>query len=202
MARRSYRQNCALARAEDVIGDRWTMLMLRDLLISPRRFNELLESLQGIGTNLLASRLKDLESAGLVERHETGRRYALTDRGRALEPAVLALIRWGLKYAPENQPGDHHQDDWDLLALKSLFQPARAVDLSVVAQFEAESLEGWARIADQQMSLGLGAVDNPDIVIKGTVKDVFLGSKDPSALLARGSAETLQRFMSAFALRA
>ena len=114
MSKRSYKQNCALARANDVIGERWTLLLVRDLLISPRRFNQLHASQKGMGTNLLASRLKDLEMANVVERRagEGGARlYALTERGRALEPAVLALIRWGLTHGPENRPGDHHHDD-------------------------------------------------------------------------------------------
>jgi DNA-binding HxlR family transcriptional regulator len=122
MSKRSYKQNCALARANDVIGERWTLLLVRDLLISPHRFNQLLASQKGMGTNLLASRLKDLETANIVERRagEGGARlYVLTERGRALEPAVLALIRWGLTHGPENRPGDHHHDEWDLLALKA-----------------------------------------------------------------------------------
>jgi len=202
MGKRSYKQNCALARAEDVIGDRWTLLMTRDLLISPRRFNELLESLQGMGTNLLASRLKALEADGLIERQDVTRKYALTQRGWALEPAILALIRWGLTHGPENQPGDHHRDDWDLLALKALFQAGRAEDLSVSVQFDAADIEGWARIADQQMTIGLGTIEDPDLGIGGTVKELFLGVGKPTELLSQGRPETLQRFMSAFALRA
>lgn len=202
MAKRSYRQNCALARAEDVIGDRWTLLLLRDLLVSPRRFNELLDSQQGIGSNLLAKRLKDLETAGLLEHEFESRRYALTDRGRALEPAILALIRWGLRHGPDNQPGAHHRDDWDLLALKSLFQPERAGDLGVTVQFADAALEGWVRVANQQMDVGLGTIDDADLAISGTVKGLFLESDKPAELLAFGDARTLRHFMAAFALRA
>ena len=126
MAKRSYRQNCALALTSDLIGERWSLLLIRDLLIAPKRYNELALSLQGMGTNLLASRLKDLEAAGIVEKAERqagGHVYALTDAGRALEPAVLALVRWGLTYLPDRIEGFHHQDDWDLVALKAAFQP-------------------------------------------------------------------------------
>jgi DNA-binding HxlR family transcriptional regulator len=205
MSKRSYKQNCALARASDVIGERWTLLLLRDLLVSPRRFNELLDSLKGMGTNLLASRLKDLEAADMIERRdgEGGRRvYSLTERGQALEPAVLALIRWGLTRGPENRDGDHHRDDWDLLALKALFQPNRAEDLSVCVQFGACEFEGWARIEDQRMSIGVGTALDADIGIDGTIMDLFVGSSKPTELLTRGEASALQRFMSAFALRA
>jgi len=204
MSKRSYQQNCALARANDVIGERWTLLLLRDLLISPRRFNELLVSLKGIGTNLLAARLKDLEVADVIEREQGRGRtkvYAITERGRALEPALLALIRWGLSHGPENRTGDHHRDDWDLLALKALFQPTRASELAICVQFEAPDFLGWARIADLQMSVGLGTADSADIIINGSIHDLFLSSAKPLELLAVGSLADLEKFISAFALR-
>jgi len=205
MSKRSYRQNCALARANDVIGERWTLLMVRDLLVAPRRFNELLDSLKGIGTNLLARRLKDLEAAGILERIEVeggARAYALTDNGRALEPAVLALVRWGLLHGAENQGGDHHRDDWDLLALKATFQPGQAKGLSLSVNFVADDLQGSVRIADRQIEIGLGAIPGADIAIDGTVADLFLSSGDPSRLLASGDPADLKSFMAAFALGA
>lgn len=205
MAKRSYQQNCALARASDVVGERWTLLLLRDLSIYPRRFKELLASLKGIGTNLLTARLKDLEAAGLIERGQGehgGPVYALTPRGHALEPALLALIRWGLSHGPENKPGDHHRKDWDLLALKALFQPARAVDLTATVVFDADGFTGWARIADQQMTVGLGEVDAPDIRVAATIADLFLGSRKPDDFLLSGEPSLLKQFMGAFALRA
>jgi DNA-binding HxlR family transcriptional regulator len=205
MGKRSYDQNCALARASDVIGERWTMLLLRDLLVAPRRFSELLDSMKGIGTNLLAQRLKDLQAAGIVARNDSvgaQRAYALTDRGRALEPAILALIRWGLLHGPENREGDHHRDDWDLLALKSAFQPDRAVGLSLTVQFNAEDLQGWVRVQNEQMQIGLGVIPDAEIVIDGTVTDVFLGGSDPARLLLRGEPTDLEGFISTFALRA
>ena len=202
MSKRSYQQNCALARAGDVIGERWSLLLVRDLLVAPRRFNELLASLKGMGTNLLAKRLKALEAAAVVERVHAKGAYALTARGYALEPAVLALVRWGLLHGPENRPGDHHRHDWDLLALKSVFQPDRADGLSLTVQFDCDALQGWARIEDQTMAIGLGQVDGADISIAGTVSDLFLGDKEPLTLITAGSPDDLQRFVAAFALRA
>lgn len=205
MARRSYRQNCALARTSDAIGQRWTLLLIRDLLISPRRFNDLLASEQGMGTNLLAARLKELEAAGLVRKTtESGgpQAYSLTERGHALEPAVLALIRWGLTHGPAGSAEDRQEDDWDLLALKAAFQPGRAKDLSVAVQFERDDFAGWAQIGNQNMQIGLGTVHKPDVVINGTVSDLFLGAESPKALLESGDADMLSRFMRAFALRA
>lgn len=201
MAKRSYKQNCALARAVDVVGERWTLLLVRDLLVGPRRFRDLVRSLKGIGTNLLTSRLKELEAAGLLERlGDQG--YALTSSGEALEPAVLALVRWGLVHGPQNQPGDYHEDEWDLVALKALFQPQRAGDLTLGVQFDPDELKGWMRIDASAVSIGLGQIDNPDLVIGGTIAELFTGDAESESLLAVGDPNELRQFMKAFALRA
>src|SRR5215211_4757632 len=101
MNRRSYGQYCAMARALDVLGDRWTLLIVRELLTGPKRFKDLLEGLPGIGTNLLAGRLKDLAGAGVLRRTTLpppagSSVYELTERGRELEPVLMGLARWGL----------------------------------------------------------------------------------------------------------
>ena len=96
---RSYDQHCSLALALDVVGDRWALLILRDLLLGPRRFGELLDGLPGIGTDILTARLRDLEAAGLVSRRQEGRAswYELTGEGRALQPAMRELAIWGVR---------------------------------------------------------------------------------------------------------
>src|SRR5690349_23360346 len=98
--RRSYQQHCGVARALDVIGERWTLLIVRDLLIAPRRYGELLDGLPGITTNLLAKRLREMTRAGLVEKRQGSPPgsfdvYALTKSGRELEPVLMELGRWG-----------------------------------------------------------------------------------------------------------
>ncbi len=96
---RTYDQHCSLALALDVVGDRWALLIIRDLLLGPRRFGELLEGLPGIGTDILTARLREMESAGLVARRQEGRAswYQLTDEGRALQPAMRELAIWGVR---------------------------------------------------------------------------------------------------------
>jgi DNA-binding HxlR family transcriptional regulator len=96
---RTYDQHCSLALALDVVGDRWALLIIRDLLLGPRRFGELLEGLPGIGTDILTVRLRDLEGAGLVSRRQEGRAswYQLTEEGRALQPAMRELAIWGVR---------------------------------------------------------------------------------------------------------
>ncbi len=203
MAKRSYRQNCALALTADLIGERWSMLLIRDLLVGPKRYKELSQSLQGMGTNLLASRLKELEAAGIIERQDSGggtHSYALTDTGRALEPAILALVRWGLTYLPDRIEGYYHQEDWDLVALKAAFEPQLSQGLAICTQFNSGSITAWVDIRDQQLTIGLGEADNADIMIGGTVEDLFVQAKDPAALLSSGSPRKLLQFMSSFAL--
>lgn len=202
MAKRTYKQNCALAQASDVIGERWSLLLIRDLLVGPRRFGELQQSLKGIGANLLAARLRDLEATGVVER-TTGdahrQHYQLTVAGRALEAAVLSLIRWGLTYGPKNRKGYYHQDDWDLLALKSLFDSKLAEDLSVCVQFRTDEFSGWVSINKQDISVGLGEAESFDVVVNGTIKDLFF-TPSVDELVETGSATKLRRFRSSFSL--
>src|SRR5260370_38322892 len=95
---RSYDQYCAVARGLDVIGDRWTLLLVRDLLLGPKRYKDLLAGLPGIGTNLLADRLHELEGAGLIERTAFpppagSTVYRLTEPGQSLDPPLVALGR-------------------------------------------------------------------------------------------------------------
>src|SRR3954470_21522797 len=98
MARRSYDQYCGLARALDVLGERWTLLVVRNLLLGPQRYSELLRGLPGITTNLLAKRLREMEEAEILERLADApgaHSYRLTTRGMEPEPAIHALGRWG-----------------------------------------------------------------------------------------------------------
>ena len=98
-------ETCPVARTLDIVGDRWTLLVLRDLGLGVRRFNELLQSCEGISTNLLANRLKKLEERGMVERsfysdHPPRAEYHLTEKGRAFTKVIRALYDWGTTYEP------------------------------------------------------------------------------------------------------
>src|SRR5688572_3869489 len=102
MGKRAYGQFCGVARAVEMVGERWAMLIVRDLLVSPKRYTDLREGLPRIPTNILSVRLKELEDAGVVRRRVLPRPsgsvvYALTDYGTELEDIVLALGRWGAK---------------------------------------------------------------------------------------------------------
>src|SRR3954471_8710631 len=108
MSRRSYEQYCGLAKALDVVGERWTLLVVRNLLLGPLRYSELLRGLPGITTNLLAKRLREMEALGLVERIRVigADAYRLTDLGADLEPAIHALGRWGWRAMKEPKKGE------------------------------------------------------------------------------------------------
>lgn len=108
---KSYQQFCGLARALDVVGERWTMLIVRELLDGPRGYNELLRGLPGVATNLLADRLRNLEAAEVV-RHLDDGSYELTSWGLQLRDAVYALGRWAGPLMAEPQGDDHYQSGW------------------------------------------------------------------------------------------
>lgn len=115
---KTYRQYCAVARSLDLVGDRWVLLIVRELLSrGPCRFTDLRDGLPGIATNLLAARLRDMEENGLISRADapppiaTGL-YALTERGRALQPVIAALVEWGLPTMPETAPGESVRGNW------------------------------------------------------------------------------------------
>lgn len=116
---RSYAQYCALAKTLDLVGDRWTLLIVRELLLrGPCRYTDLRQGLPGIATNLLADRLRELEGAGILARHQApppvaATLFELTERGRGLEPALQELTRWGVPCMTEGpRPGDAFRSHW------------------------------------------------------------------------------------------
>jgi len=115
-----YEQACAIARALDVVGERWSLLLVRELTFGPRRHRDLAAGLPGIPSNVLAGRLKDLQVAGIVTRRTLPAPtdvtvYELTDAGRALQPVLEELLDWGLRYGPQPSQDDAVQPGWALL---------------------------------------------------------------------------------------
>ncbi|MGP3775037.1 winged helix-turn-helix transcriptional regulator [Streptomyces sp. SDT5-1] len=122
MPRRSYDQYCAVARALDAVGDRWTLLVARELLAGPRRYTDLHADLPGVSTDMLATRLKDMERDGLAERRRlpapaSAYVYELTERGRGLLPVLRALGEWGAPELAERRPTDAVRAHWLALPL-------------------------------------------------------------------------------------
>ncbi len=111
MTKRTFQQYCPIARALDVVGERWSLLIVRELLVGPKRYTDLRQALPGMWTNLLADRLRQLEAAGVIRRAElpppaARTVYELTERGRELQGVLFALARWGLPLLTEDGDGD------------------------------------------------------------------------------------------------
>ena len=171
---RGYRQYCAAAKALDVVGDRWTLLIVRELLLRDGlRYTDLLRGLPGIATNLLAERLRDLERAGVVERDEAPppvatTLYRLTDRGRALRPVLRELGRWGGPLLAGSPDGDAFLGHWlalpaeELLAGRLAGGPTATVELRPDdgEPVTVERLDGEARARP-------GRAARADLVIAG-----------------------------------
>ncbi|GAA4304353.1 DNA-binding HxlR family transcriptional regulator [Actinomadura luteofluorescens] len=125
--RRNYGQYCGLAGALDIVGERWTLLIIRELLTGPCRYNELLANLPGLGTNLLADRLKFLTEVGLIrQRSREGSKvkaYELTEQGEGLREAVLVLARWGLGVLTEPKAEYIVRPRWAVLAVEAMAAP-------------------------------------------------------------------------------
>ncbi|MFK0294095.1 winged helix-turn-helix transcriptional regulator [Streptomyces sp. NPDC090442] len=142
MPRRSYDQYCAVARALDAVGDRWTLLIARELLGGPRRYTDLHADLPGVSTDMLASRLKDMERDDLLTRRRlprpgTASVYELTPRGRALLPVLAALADWGAPALDEQRPTDAVRAHWFAVPLLARLArhfadaPVRVVDVTL-----------------------------------------------------------------------
>lgn len=132
MASRSYGQYCGVTSAVELIGERWALLIVRDLLVGPRRYTDLKQGLPKIPTNILSTRLKELQESGVVRRVpllHCGLVYELTDYGRMLEPIVLALGRWGFQAMGEPGPDDVVTADSLTMALRTSFQADAAASL-------------------------------------------------------------------------
>ena len=149
--RRSYRQLCGLAAALDLVGERWTMLLVRDLGLGPRRYGELLEGLPGIGEGLLTQRLRHLEAAGVLAREFSPRHnavvYALTDDGRELWEALIPLTAWGVRRVPEIDDHGTVRADWIAVALRSRLDPIESVGVTERYEMRVDG-EPYTIVAD------------------------------------------------------
>src|SRR5438128_11297774 len=159
--RRSYDQYCAVARGLDIIGDRWTLLLVRDLLLGPKRYKDLLSGLPGIGTNLLADRLKELEAAGLIERTVLpppagSTVYQLTGAGQDLEPVMTALGRWGARFLGAPKKSDIMVPRSYLVAMIGFFNHEAAAGLNVTDEVRLAVRVFEVRVADRRLTTSEG----------------------------------------------
>lgn len=171
--KRSYKQQCALARALDMVGDRWTFLLIRELIIAPKRYKTLLDNLKGMGTNLLATRLKELEDSGVIERtaivDSKVLAYQLTDFGRELEAPILAIIRWGFKLPIHDEDDYLSVDEWDLVAMKAVFNSPLATGISALVAFRCDELRFWLAIDEQTIDITLHEPRHCELMVQASM---------------------------------
>lgn len=188
---KTYGQYCAVARALDIVGDRWTLLIVRELLLGPRRFGELHERLPGIATNLLTTRLRNAEAHGIVRRD--GGAYLLTEDGEALRPVMGELVRWGDRFMERLGPEDEFHSGWLALALRALLPvPERACTVQLDTGDEPIAI--LAR--DGEFDVRLGVADTPDATVSGppdAVLGYLAGRLSQTAARQRGVAVTGDR---------
>jgi DNA-binding HxlR family transcriptional regulator len=185
---RSYDQYCALAKALDVVGDRWTLLIVRELLVRPSRYSELQDGLTGIATNLLAERLRQLEGAGVIGR-DAESRYELTDRGRKLGAAVQELVRWGAPLMLAGQGTDSFRARWLELPLKLMFGgiDPRRPDIQIEVRTADEMLTLTS--AAGAVEVRIGSAPSPDVVVTGSpelIVGLMSGALDKDVAMSQG----------------
>ncbi|MGV0835899.1 winged helix-turn-helix transcriptional regulator [Mycolicibacterium thermoresistibile] len=212
MATRSYGQHCAVAKSLDIVGDRWTLLIVRDLLDGPQRYGDLLAGLRPIATDVLAGRLRQLEQHGLVRRRElprpaSGNVYELTDDGAALEGVVHAFARWGRSLLHTRRPGDSVRPRWLVRAVRAYVRPDRTGSPVSVRLVTPDGAAAVRITADTVEDLD---DDAPvDVTLTGDV-EVLAAALDPAnvpplldsgRLRLDGTEHAVQRLAKAFAPR-
>jgi DNA-binding HxlR family transcriptional regulator len=215
VGKRRYDQYCALARALDVVGERWTLLLVRELLLGPKRYTDLLEGLPGIGTNLLASRLKELERNGVVERVRlappaASTVYELTEYGRRLEPAVIALTQWGGRRLGQPKRGEHFRPEWLAIAMQASYRPDAAAERRESYELHVDDTVLHVRVEDGTARIREEEADAPAVIARtnaGTFLSLLFGHLTPADTVSggqvriMGDAAAFERCIEAFAFR-
>jgi DNA-binding HxlR family transcriptional regulator len=211
MAKR-YDQYCPVAHAMSLVGERWAMLVVRELLKGPRRYTDLAAGLPGIGTNILATRLRELEAAGVVRKRKlpppaASTVYELTEYGAGLEEVVHAMARWGARSLGPPSTDDDFDHEWGLNAFPALLYPERARGLTETYVIAVGDDVFSVALEDGRLRAELGAVEDPDLAAAmdfGTFYELASGDLAPQEALAdgrvriEGDPATLARFFQIF----
>jgi DNA-binding HxlR family transcriptional regulator len=208
ISERSYNQFCGVARALDLIGERWALLVVRELALGPKRFTDLRQGLPGIATNVLSIRLRQLERDGVVTRRllpppAPAQIYELTELGRELVPIMLALGRWGAGTMGARSPDQSIRGEWLALALKAFFDPAAARDLRATIALELDGAPFTLRVEEGLLDVVPGKDGASDLAISTDTELLlkFLAGA-PVSVPAEGDRELLERLPELFPLAA
>src|SRR3954453_6557587 len=192
-ARRSYGQGCGTAYALDLIGDRWSLLVARELVLGPKRFTDLRDGLPGIGPNVLSQRLKELEEAGVLPRRVLpppagSTVYELTEWGSELEDVIVRLGRWGAR-SPHMPSDVETQPEWLVLGMRAIYDP-QGEPAPTLYELRFGDDVFWAPADDGSLRVGRGAAADPDAVLTAdveTVAKLMRGELKPAAALRSGA---------------
>ena len=193
--KRSYGQHCTVARALDVVGERWTLLLVRELSTGPKRFKDLLGGSPEIGTNLLAARLKRLEGEGIVERATLpppagSNVYELTVLGKELEPVLVALSRWGARLLDDPGEDDELRAGWAAVALRSAVPAGAPNGRPGNYGFRIDGEAFHLRVGGEDVEVRQDTAPDPDLVVQGdagTLLAVASGRLSPEEAVYSGA---------------
>jgi DNA-binding HxlR family transcriptional regulator len=206
---RTYGDRCGVARALDAIGERWALLIVRELLLGPKRFTDLRDGLPGASHNVLSHRLKELESDGIVERRRLPppgpvNVYALTGRGYELEDLISALGRWGANtpVPPAEVP---ISVDSLVLSMRTLFDPDLAGDLSTTLSLRIEGQPFRATVGDGRLEVVRGEANGADAVIAADAEPLLMTIRgrrglDDGGIAVAGDRAAVEAFVGLFPL--
>jgi DNA-binding HxlR family transcriptional regulator/putative sterol carrier protein len=195
MPEHRYQQYCALARTLDVAGDRWALLIVRELAPGPRRFTDLIDGLPGISRKLLTERLRGLESDGIVRRRElpppaARQVYELTDDGRDLATAMAPLIAWGVRRLGERQPAESFRARWPAVGMAGLADREAAKSVSETYEYLVDDSAFHFTIDDGSIQLRDGRAQDPAVVVttdEETWTEIGSGKVRFSSAIAAGA---------------
>jgi DNA-binding HxlR family transcriptional regulator/putative sterol carrier protein len=171
MSGRTYGSYCGIAYALELVGERWALLVIRDLILGPKRFTDLRRGLPRIPSNVLSARVKELESAGIIRRRlvprpESGVVYELTEFGQELEDVILRLGRWGARTLGEPRPEDTVNADSMMLALRATFRPEAARGLRASYELRLGEIVFHARVDKGALEVAEGPLPDADLTLE------------------------------------
>jgi len=211
--RRTYDDGCAAAHALDLVGERWALLVVRELLLGPKRFTDLRAGLPNASPNVLAQRLRELELAGVLRRRKlpppaASKVYELTDWGMDLEPVIIRLGRWGARSPSKPRDAELGVDSL-ILSFRTMFDPCRADGLRANYELRLGEDRFRAEVADGEFEIDRGVANRPDAIVEtdaGTLAALVYDGRElgdalrSGDLKIEGDGEAVERFLTLFPL--
>jgi DNA-binding HxlR family transcriptional regulator len=213
VTKRSYDDGCAAAHALDLVGERWALLVVRELLLGPKRFTDLRAGLPGTSPNVLAQRLRELEGAGIVRRRKlpppaASRIYELTEWGKDLEPVIISLGRWGVRSPSKPRDAELSVDSL-ILSFRTMFDPQRSGGLEASYELRLGEESFRAEVTEGRFEIERGVADRPDAIVEtdaATLAALVYEDRHLAEALRsgdvriEGDTEMVERFLSLFPL--